>query len=372
MKKTVLLTAPILFIVFFIYSHNVTAQIPTNVPLPSDFVIPETVEYTEEDVQDLIIVDPEAIEDQLDLFRAPQMYLERNMNIQFFPKVTRPFTDVIVDLEAFGLAPRTANIRWEVDGELFREGIGLQRINVPVGALGTSQKVDVFLTEQSTGRVYEKSVTLTPQDVDLLWEGNVHTPPFYKGRALFTRGTELRILAIPDVYRDNGTKIDPEELIYQWEVNDDYYQTQSGYGRQMYEFTTNLNAREMHVELEVLDESGALLVQEDLYLTPETPSVNFYNLTDNGQTYKNAVPDNATFNGSSLTLVAEPMFADNPVSSFSYQWQLNGRSLSGSDTRAYTFVRADDGAGRSRIDIAMRGENSGFQRAEYGLMVNYE
>jgi len=117
---------------------------------------------------------------------------------------------------------------WTANGKVIAEGVGVTSADVVVGDAGT--ELDVILTVKGNdGTELSTAATIIPASVDILVESDSYTPPFYRGRALPSAGTNLRLEAIPHFSRE-GSPVDGSELLYTWRRNGSVIAAVSGKG----------------------------------------------------------------------------------------------------------------------------------------------
>ena len=78
------------------------------------------------------------------------------------------------------------------------------------------------------------SMTIRPAEMALLWEAtDSYVPPFYKGKALPTADTFIKVVAMPEIKTANGI-VKHSNLVYSWEKDFTNVQSSSGYGKQSF------------------------------------------------------------------------------------------------------------------------------------------
>ena len=70
----------------------------------------------------------------------------------------------------------------------------------------------------------------------LLWQANdSYVPPFYRGKALPTAGSEIKIVAIPEIKNGDQT-VNPKNIVYAWKRDYTNKQDNSGYGKSSFTY----------------------------------------------------------------------------------------------------------------------------------------
>jgi len=89
---------------------------------------------------------------------------------------------------------------------------------------------------------------LRAQEVDILWQGETYTPPFYKGRALWSSQSRITFLAIP-----HGAGIgNPANLTYRWTQNGTVLGNINGIGKNTLSFTDSVLSKPQTIKIDVL------------------------------------------------------------------------------------------------------------------------
>ncbi|MES2985894.1 MAG: hypothetical protein V4686_02070 [Patescibacteria group bacterium] len=118
--------------------------------------------------------------------------LEEQVSYDLLP--LRPNQGDTVEIEAkmFGTPVKNAIFTWTVDGKLYKREQGLNKISVYVNK---NTKVNLTILTVA-GTTITKQWVFNPQNVVLYWETNTYTPPFYKGKSLYSAESALTFHAI--------------------------------------------------------------------------------------------------------------------------------------------------------------------------------
>lgn len=137
------------------------------------------------------------------------------VKITTVPSTPGPDQDVQVNIQSFAVDLNTAQIIWYVEKEPVKQGIAEKSITVHTGDLGEKTLVDIVIIPINGDKI-NKQLTIEPSEVDLLWEADTYTPPFYKGKALPTFKSMVKMTAIP---RKNSYTSNPSSFYYKWTYN---------------------------------------------------------------------------------------------------------------------------------------------------------
>src|SRR5262245_18430252 len=81
--------------------------------------------------------------------------------------------------------------------------------------------------------------------VDLLWQGEVYTPPFYLGRALWSGQSRLTVVAVPHVGSSAANS-----LVYRWTRDGEVLGNASGVGKRTLSFNDSVLSKATQIQLD--------------------------------------------------------------------------------------------------------------------------
>lgn len=132
------------------------------------------------------------------------------------PETPDAFEQVRIRLISFTTDLAASLIVWSVDGRVVAEGPSLTEFSVQAGDYGESLDVAATIITPQGERI-TKNVLIAPVGIDLLWEAQGYTPPFYKGKARPVAFSKVKVAAFP---RFNTTFDDPRKYAYAWFIRD--------------------------------------------------------------------------------------------------------------------------------------------------------
>jgi hypothetical protein len=198
-------------------------------------------------------------------------------------------------------------------------------------------------------------LTITPLQVDILYDAPTYVPPFYRGRSLPSGGGSLRLQAIAR-FVQNGKLIPNSEITYTWSRDGRVLGTLSGLGASSIVLDTPslYDANTIAVHASANDDT----LSADTSVTIPNNSAFLALYEDHplfGVTYFNALPvQNSVPN--EITVAAVPYFA--PITGLSdpslqYNWLLNNSSASASSTKRNEItIEADQDTAAVHLDIS--------------------
>ncbi len=309
-------------------------------------------------------------------FASAQFAINEGLKVDVYPKIPGAFESVSISVQSFATDLNRADISWYVNDQLVTKSIGARSFTFTTGDVGSQNNVEMF-ARTVEGNTIIQSFSFRPSNVDLIWEALTYTPPFYKGRALYTHGAQVKVVAIPDL-RVNNTPLNPDTLIYEWQVNRKNIPSASGFGKKTYvvQKADTVNGP-MNIGVTVSDRNGDLVAKKEIALTPTQGEIIFYSFDPLLKTrYETALSGTFNFNTPEVTLVASPYFF--PTQSrkdpdLQYQWNLNGTLLypQTNDLSSLAFRPPADVQGTSNLILTVSHPNSIFAQARKSLIFNF-
>ncbi|MCK4918418.1 MAG: hypothetical protein KAS02_01375 [Candidatus Pacebacteria bacterium] len=167
-----------------------------------------------------------------------------------------------------------AKISWFIDGILKSEGIGNKEFSFRTKDFGEVTNLTIQISSSDIGQI-SKTFKINPSELDLIWEANTFTPPFYKGKALNTHQSVIKIVALPNFIK-NGVKIDPKELIYLWKKDWKISSKDSGYGKNSFSVIGPDFLRESIISVEVKTLDETIKNKKNILIKNNIPEIIFY------------------------------------------------------------------------------------------------
>lgn len=244
-------------------------------------------------------------------------------------------------------------ISWRVNGEPLAEGEGIVSVAVNVGRAGEATEVTAALIHGDDNAL--ASVTLTPASIDLLWEAEGYTPPFYRGRTLPGVGARVTFAAYP-TFVQNGIRVDPKDLIYTWRNGDTVLGSLSGRGRSTISIDAPTLFGSETVSVEARTRSGEVSARASARIeSPDTQLRLYQNHPLFGPLFHAPFGPTAFTPETELTFIALPYFApvknaDDPA--LTYEWRVNQQSVvADRNTPSQITINAAGSTGIALIEL---------------------
>lgn len=287
--------------------------------------------------------------------------VEEQISIDISPRNPGPNETVTITVRSFSTNIGGASIAWFLNGELIVNERGATTFTTRTGDVGTQTEVLVRITKAEGGEI-ARIVNFAPADLELVFEPQTFTPPFYKGRSVYTHQAPYKVIALPRFIGLDGTRYSERDLIYTWRINGRYVEGAGGIGGNILQAKGQLVSRPFDVSVEVQSPDGTIGAKETLYVTPSSPDLVLYeNSPLYGVLYNNAVDENLSLStNKELSVTAIPYFfgINDPESdTMTYNWNIDERIVIMASNENDLTVRVPEGenlAGTNRVYVEAR------------------
>jgi hypothetical protein len=270
--------------------------------------------------------------------------------------------------------PHMNNV-WTVNGKVVAQGIGVVQASFTAGALGSNNAV-VFKADSDTNSATAR-INIIPTEVDLLYESDSYVPPFYRGRALPSEGTSVRLLALPRFQNSANSFIPASSLTYTWKRNGSVVNTVSGKGMNAVLLPSPVLFGTDSIEVDVTTSDGTMSGSASMNIPSVKPLLLLYE--DHplfGVTYHKSLGPTTFVSESEMSFVAVPYFA-NATSpndkSLSYDWTVNNQHINADDVKknAITISAAGQKTGLAQISLDMAQPQNPFFSAHGDWTISF-
>lgn len=252
------------------------------------------------------------------------------LSIVVSPEAPAPGESTTITLSSTLVDLSRSQFVWKVNGNPKDTGAGIRVFTFTMGPSTSSTVVSVAITAPN-GEVISRAFTFRPGSVALLWEANTYTPPFYRGRALYTPGADVRIVAVPDIREPGGGLVPTSRLTYKWSVDEEPFADRSGLGRNTFYLAGAQLQPDQVVTVDVLRENGLKAAHAEIVIPRNSPVVRFYKSDPlRGILYKSAFVDSVKLTDTETTIQAEPYFISGTTRESTYvlyTWTLNNEGI---------------------------------------------
>lgn len=209
-------------------------------------------------------------------------------------------------------------------------------------------------------------VSTHAQTVDILWEGDGYTPPFYEGGVPWTSEGVIRFVAVPQGLGNSAA------LNYKWTRNGTVLGNTNGVGANTLEIDDSLFSRPQNVTVEIMSGEESLAL-DTVTVTPRAPKLLIYeNNPLYGFLFNQEVSGGYTLTEEEVRLTAFPLFYSIPYRDYQYieySWRSRAAQDSTTDTVIY---RAPQGtAGSAAVTLRATNKDTLKQTVEKNFLIQF-
>lgn len=214
---------------------------------------------------------------------------------------------------------------------------------------------------------YLLSTSALAQSVDLLWQADTYTSPFYKGRALWSNQSRITLTAVPHGLGSSAN------LIYKWTRNGTVLGNISGRGQNTIAFTDSVLSRPQTFKVDILSNDEIVLTSMSSTFIPTSPNLVIYeNNPLYGFMFHREMSGTRQLEEREITFTAFPFFfsASNRMDdALGYEWRTN---TGGVETKnSVTYRTPEDAAGVSRVSIRAFNQDKIMQDTNKSFLVQF-
>jgi hypothetical protein len=288
----------------------------------------------------------------------------------------RPNIGDTVDFKAemYGTPVQDAIFDWEVNGRAYKQGQGVNQISVFIDADTT---VNVTI-ETISGQTLYKQWVFNPKKVIIFWEANTYTPPFYKGKSLYTAESGLKLYGIN---LDAKNPLTNNYANYVWKMDGKVKGNDSGVSKNTFTYQGDILQQEPYFELlysnvtsyaavkagqseESINVRSVLRVKtllSDIFTYEKTPLL--------GILFNKKVPTVFPVTRAETSLVAYPMYYSLDSSLLpNYTWTLNDNIIK-RNSNILTFKKTADNE-QSRLTLYIENAKSLLQSKDVTYVID--
>lgn len=190
-------------------------------------------------------------------------------------------------------------------------------------------------------------------DITLTWSTDTYTPLGYQGKALPVRGSDIEVVANID-----DSRIDSENLTYNWFINDYFKRESSGLNKQVLIFNTAITTNDKNIiRLEIKNTNNTFLGITYLSIKTHQPEIaiitNKYEIKSNQE----------------AQFIAKPYFFNiSNINELDYKWGSDNQEASKTDGNNPNIlilkINKLTESIKKKLSISVENKNNNFQRAQ--------
>jgi hypothetical protein len=288
---------------------------------------------------------------------------EDEIIVTISPKNPQPYEDVSISISSYATDLSKAVISWQMDSKIVLSGIGKTDYSFKASGPNTTNTFNITIKPVGSVSTITKNVSISPSEIELLWESiDGYVPPFYKGKALPSRGSVIKAVAIPNT---DTIKSGSGNVSYSWKNNDNAVTDASGYNKNSFVFSNDLFDTENMITVIASSVSENYNAERTITIPSYSPKVIFYKKSPTeGTLYNNALNSDTIFTGDEMTMVAVPYFLaiKGSEDAFNYNWNINGDPIATPFKKTELTIRPTARGGYADISVTFENISKLFQK----------
>ncbi len=293
-------------------------------------------------------------------FLAPRFFVLAfgdDLSLSVFPENPEAGEEIKITASGFTFNVDDSDFIWAINGKVALKGRGEKSLTFTNGEAGKVTEVVVTVIGENGESVVRK-ISFAPQDLDILWEAETYTPPFYRGKALPSSEAYITFFALPHFFV-SGKKLAPTELTYTWKINNKILSDFSGLGKTSIRIKGPELFSKMEVEVAVSNRTGSTSQNKKLTIEPIFPELIFYREDAlEGTNYAKVLENPAKFGEGEVGVRVEPYFFSlSEINFLDYAWRVNGFLSKQYEKSRVVVFRNREGQEKGRVSVSLEVQN---------------
>lgn len=303
------------------------------------------------------------------IFFSAQTVHASVINFTSQPPFPGPNSNVTLIADTYVVDFEISEVYWYINEQLIDTGVGLRQFSFSTSDLGEPTVIDIVVVTPQGYRLTERKV-INPIDVPLIWEADTYTPPFYRGKALPSAKSEVKIVALPQVAESDIS------FVTTWKEKGFIRKDASGLNRLSFVTQASLDLIPVNINIQMESLNKSYTFAGSLQVTARPTELHLYPATVLGTVlYDRAAQTPVLFEDNpSISLVAEPFFVsqeDHIRGDIQFEWDAGLESTQATTRKSITFLRPTEGKGSTLIELTASNKNNFHQRMTEILSLNY-
>ena len=294
--------------------------------------------------------------------------------VNIAPENPAPNENVDINLSSYAYNLDNVLISWSVDGKNSLSGIGRKSFLINAPAAGSETSV-VAMISLPDGAV-DIRIIIRPAIMVLLWQANdSYVPPFYRGKAMPTPDSEVKVVAMPEI-KSGSTFVDSKNMTYAWKQDYNNDQEASGYGKNSFIYMNDYldNSNNISVTASTIDQKYFSEASLDIGTTQ--PKILFYKNDANlGTIWEKALSNGHKITGDEI-VEAVPYFIspkDIRIPILTWNWFINDSlvNILGSRKNLMPLKIEAGVSGTAKIKLEVNNTYKVFESASKEISVEF-
>lgn len=290
------------------------------------------------------------------------------------PENPAPGENTNITLNSYASNLDSVLISWSVDGKTILSGIGKKSFSTNAPAAGS--EVAVTATVHLPDGQIDRRIIIRPSVMVLLWQADdAYVPPFYRGKAMPTPASAVKVVAMPEI-KIGSTMVNPKNMTYSWKKDYTNEQGSSGYGKNFFLYTNDYLEDSNNVSVLAATTDQKYSATANINIGTYQPKILFYkNDAVFGTLWEQALSNGHRIQGDEI-VEAAPYFIspkDLRIPTLIWQWFINDRPINMEGLRKNLIPLAVQTgvSGTSKIKLEINDRYKIFSTASKEITVEF-
>lgn len=301
-------------------------------------------------------------------------FSQDDISVSINPGNPAPNENVTITLSSYAANLDGVLITWSIAGKNTLSGIGKKSFSLSAPVQG--KETDVMVTLAFPDGDVKKIIVIKPSIMVMLWQADdSYVPPFYKGKAMPTPDSEVKVVAMPEI-KNGGKMVDPNNMVYAWQKDYSNDPSASGYGKNFYTYSSDYLDSTNTIDVTASTTDGIASSEASITIGTSLPKIIFYKNDANlGTIWELAVSDGYKVQGPQV-LEADPYFISpkdikSPI--LTWDWSINDSpiSITGGRKNLIPLQTQAGTSGSSKISLEINNILKIFETASKSINVQF-
>ncbi len=247
-----------------------------------------------------------------------------SISVDIVPPNPAPLESTTITLSSYESNLDSVLISWFVAGKKVSSSVGMKSFSVNAPNMGAETNVKAVI-DLPDGQI-TKTILIRPNIMILLWQAtDSYVPPFYRGKALPTSESKIKVVAMPEVKTKLGP-VNPKNMVYSWQLNYSNDGESTGYGKNTFTYVNDYLEDLENISATATTTDGQYSSQANITIKSYEPKISFYrNDSVSGITWDKAIKDGYKMTKSEVVVAAPYFLSPKEIWSpnLTWNWFLN-------------------------------------------------
>jgi hypothetical protein len=290
------------------------------------------------------------------------------------PENPAPGENVNITLKSYVDNLDIVSISWSVNGKNVSSGIGKKSFSL--NAPNAGGETNVTATVSLPSGAIDTKIVIRPTVMVLLTQAmDSYVPPFYKGKALPSPDSTVKVVALPEI-KSGSNLINPKNLTYVWKKDYTNNQNGSGYGKNTFTYVNDYLENSNNIGVTASTTNQKYSSTSNINIGMKEPKIIFYkNDAKLGTIWEQALADGHNIVGNEI-IEGAPYFIspkDIRIPTLTWDWFINNQTITvPSYIKNMIPLQAQTGAsGTSKIRLEINNTDKIFESIVKEINVNF-